>query len=423
MKKTFTFAFVMLLVLAMISSSCQLPAPGGGPKATATTSQGQATQPPQPTNTSASQKPEVKTPEGGQPTATPLAVTATPVSPTNTPVPTEAVVPTATTAPNAVRIQFASGATASTVSGELDTGQVARYVLQASAGQTMSIDVWSPNGDVYLEVTGASDGKLFLSATAKATEWSGVLDSTQDYYLTAVAGDGRTSYSLTAVIPPLPAATEPSATAAPSGTQFDPYKTFGKPNFEDLMDTSSLLDWVKPNGDMPDTPNIRLALDGDEFLVTGKLLDFSTWWFSWRSLDNFYLEMTVDSRTCAGGDAYGLILRGPEHGAGKSYGYVVSFTCDGKLWFYRLDSALPWTATDLVSPVTNTSIASGSNMRNVIGVKADGDTLTIYANGYQVAQVVDRHFISGRYGVFVRPSSTDFYTYEVVKMAYWILDK
>ena len=41
------------------------------------------------------------------------------------------------------------------IDGELDSGQTVYYVLKASATQTMSVKVSSPNGDVYLGVFGA----------------------------------------------------------------------------------------------------------------------------------------------------------------------------------------------------------------------------------------------------------------------------
>ena len=426
MKKTFILALFLLLVLAVVTSSCQLPAPGGTPptevgqtdsaeKPDTEATSAEATADPQ---DSSGEKVATATPLPAEATAT-TAPTAVP--PTATPIPTQ--VSTAAPPSQAQRIQFVAGADSATVSDELDGGGSVSYVLNVAAGQTMNVQVWSPNGDVYLSVVG-SDSVLLLDGAIRQTQWVGVVNSSGDYYLTAAAGDGRTSYSITVVIPALSAAATSTATLAPtsSGPAFDPYKTYGTPDFEDVMDKSSILDWSKPDGTLPDTSDIRLFVDGDDFLVTGKSMDFSTWWFNWASLQNFYIEMTVDARTCSARDAYGLILRGPGHGAGISYGYVVSFTCDGRLWIYRLDGVKPWNSTEIVSPTVSPYIDQGSNARNVIGVKAVGDTITVYANGYQVAEFVDRHYMEGRYGLFVRPDATDFYTYEAVKIAYWMFE-
>ena len=84
----------------------------------------------------------------------------------------------------------------------LDSGQTLYYVLAANATQTMSVKIQSPNGDVYLGVFGA-DGQVFLNTSAQQTTWSGTLPTTQDYYLSVTAGDGKESYTLSVDIPPI----------------------------------------------------------------------------------------------------------------------------------------------------------------------------------------------------------------------------
>jgi hypothetical protein len=54
-------------------------------------------------------------------------------------------------------------------------------------------------------------------------------------------------------------------------------------------------------------------------------------------------------------------------------------------------------------------------------VRADGDDLTFFANGVQVAEAQDDHFSKGRVGVFVRSASPDVYTYRMTDFIYWIL--
>jgi hypothetical protein len=66
---------------------------------------------------------------------------------------------------------------------------------------------------------------------------------------------------------------------------------------------------------------------------------------------------------------------------------------------------------------------AGTNKQNVLGIKAIGDKLTIYANGHQVGEVTDNTYKSGRYGVFVSPEITANYTYRVIQMSYWDLSK
>ena len=102
------------------------------------------------------------------------------------------------------RINFAPGATSATRTGVLTMGGMDRYVLKANQGQTMSVSVASANNNVILVIFG-KDGTVLISDHADATSWSGVLPSTQDYYIDVRAIDGTSAnYTLTVTIPPVP---------------------------------------------------------------------------------------------------------------------------------------------------------------------------------------------------------------------------
>jgi hypothetical protein len=190
------------------------------------------------------------------------------------------------------------------------------------------------------------------------------------------------------------------------------------------MEVPNYAEWAKAGTKtLPDDDNIRLQFKGGELYVTGKQLDFSTWWFSFHTLKDAYIEMTFNSEACSGDDAYGMIFRGPPHKAGQSYGYVVSLSCDGKLWVFRLDGINPWRIENLIEPKEVSAIKDGSGQENVVGVYADGDDMTIYVNGKPVGEVQDDHFSSGRVGVFVRSASPDVYTYRMTDFIYWILNQ
>ncbi len=411
MNKKVLFTCVLLVFLAVGLAGCKLPASGSPPPATG--------QPPVvPTST---------TGIAAEPTLTSAPPTAVPpptqVPPTAVPPPTQVppttAPPTAYSLPPASRIQFAAGGTGAVVEGVLNSGQTLYYVLAANATQTMSVKIQSPNGDVYLGITGA-DGQSFLDISAKQTTWSGTLPSTQDYYLSVTAGDGKESYTLSVDIPPLPAG--PTANVTPAAGTFDPVATYGTATFEDPMNGGNIADWTNPTtGLLPNTNYIKITVTDGKFYVTGKVPGFSTWYFTWHELSDFYLQSTFDSGSCTGKDAYGLIIRGPEHQAGVSYGYVVAFSCDGSLHVFRLDGANPYTTQELVSWTPSSYIIAGTNKQNLMGIKAVGNTLTVYANGYQIAEIFDNKYTFGRYGVFVSPELTPNYTYRVVQMSYWDL--
>lgn len=220
-----------------------------------------------------------------------------------------------------------------------------------------------------------------------------------------------------------PTATQPApAAVATTAITFDPDTTYGKPTYENPMQVANLGEWAQAETKLlPNNRNIRLRFKDGELYVTGKRLGFSTWWFSYHTLSDAYIEMTFETEKCSGDDAYGIIFRGPPHLAGISYGYVVSFTCSGKLWVYRLDDASPWEAETLIEPMEVYAIRSGKDEQNVIGVRAEGERFTIYANGVQIAEVEDDHFEKGRVGVFVRAARPDAYTYRLTNFAYWNL--
>lgn len=102
------------------------------------------------------------------------------------------------------RIEFPSGATSTTVTGQLAAAGSTQYILGAQAGQTMNIDLTFTEGSAILVVWGA-DGNVLLSDHAEASSFQRVLPTTQDYYI-MVKGrpDGSTSYSMTVSIPPAP---------------------------------------------------------------------------------------------------------------------------------------------------------------------------------------------------------------------------
>ncbi len=214
-------------------------------------------------------------------------------------------------------------------------------------------------------------------------------------------------------------AASPSATGTPTGPAIDPGELYGDPAFVDNMTNAS--NWRGENNLLPDTENIRLELRGDQLYVTGKKLGFETWWFSWPIITDVYIEMEVRTDSCTGKDAYGLIARGPLRGALSTYGYIVAFSCDGSYTVRRLDSSTPYSATELIPWTQSNAIKAGANQVNIVGLRMDGSTLTILANRFEVNQLTDSSFRSGRYGIYVRPSQTANFTYRISEIRYWEL--
>lgn len=119
---------------------------------------------------------DLQSPAGGQATNYGLVITIPGAAPTPTPVPQ----------PTTRRIEFATGATSTTVWGYVNSSAPARYVLRALRGQTMSVRLNTDDG--YPARVTISDAQgTFLGAANQGEMWSGYLSATQDYYLVVQA--------------------------------------------------------------------------------------------------------------------------------------------------------------------------------------------------------------------------------------------
>lgn len=99
------------------------------------------------------------------------------------------------------RVQFASGATSGLVEGRLAAGEMGAWLLRALADQWMMVSVFSPKGDVVLEISGVTDGVPLVRSQMRQTSWQGRLRATQDYRIAVLATGGATTYTISVTIP------------------------------------------------------------------------------------------------------------------------------------------------------------------------------------------------------------------------------
>ena len=100
-----------------------------------------------------------------------------------------------------MRIEFPPGGTVSQLHSSLLAGGADHYVLKASAGQTMIVDLQSA-GNAILIIWGAN-GVVLISEQASAANWMSELTLTQDYYIDVRSVASETStYSMDVIIPP-----------------------------------------------------------------------------------------------------------------------------------------------------------------------------------------------------------------------------
>jgi len=252
---------------------------------------------------------------------------------------------------------------------------------------------------------------------------------------TSTPGPTSTLHILTPTLSPTaPSTTEPTSaaaqTSAPTQTaqpqptssvpQINPDEEFNGARQVDSMDEPAL--WYNASGNLADSEYLKMDIADGVMTVTGKLRLWDTWWIGGSTLNNFYIEMEVNSGDCNPDDAYGMILRASQHGE-PTHGYLVAFTCDGKVFAKRLESVNPYTAISILNPTETDLIYDGANQTNILGVLMDGNSITIYPNRRYFSTIQDNAFSYGRYGIFVQAGDAGNFTYTVNEIRTWtVLD-
>jgi hypothetical protein len=148
----------------------------------------------------------------------PLVLPALGLAGASAPVPVQIQLLGATTSPAAApgdpqQIQFAPGSTSATVHGSVAPNASNDYVLQASAGQTLTVQITTSQGQVVVTITGA-DGKLLVTDYVGNSTFSGVLPTSQDYTISVQsAGQSMAEYTLGISIPAASSGPTPPAGA------------------------------------------------------------------------------------------------------------------------------------------------------------------------------------------------------------------
>lgn len=210
-------------------------------------------------------------------------------------------------------------------------------------------------------------------------------------------------------VPPTPAPTEePPATPIPE----NPADALGDPNGMDTFDNAN--NWTLFDNDCFTTEII-----GGKFVMQAKgALELSCWEVSWPLIKDYYYQSeVVMPAECNTNDRFGLFFRAPDNNRGFLYG----IQCDGK---HSLSSWDGETTNVLVPPAENTAILTDPESLNVIGVVADGATMSLYANGQYLAQVQNVGFTdNGKIGYFVRAAVEDEgFVVQYDNLAVWLLD-
>ncbi|MGD2162503.1 MAG: hypothetical protein PVG04_05385, partial [Anaerolineales bacterium] len=118
----------------------------------------------------------------------------------------------------------------------------------------------------------------------------------------------------------------------------------------------------------------------------------------------------------AGKDAAGLALRVEPNQ--RNSGYTLEVSCDGS---YRVRKLLSGSIRTLLDWQEAEAINRGENATNVLSFQAQGNQLSVFVNGTQLAQVEDTAFIRGNYGLYADAAQTAGFTVRFTEFKLWYL--
>ncbi|HSF80423.1 MAG TPA: NBR1-Ig-like domain-containing protein, partial [Anaerolineales bacterium] len=185
----------------------------------------------------------------------------------------------------------------------------------------------------------------------------------------------------------------------------------GAPDWLDPLDDSQF--WFLVNDE-----NTKFEIDDGKLrMLSRQSGSFDQWGLATKgALTDFYLEATfITGKTCTGLDRYGVLVRAPD----TNSGYVYGFSCDGRYRIYKWDgenyqALKEWTNSGF--------ILSGTEQTNKLGIRLEGSTIKLYANGKLLAELEDREYDEGRFGLFIGSANTDDLEIFVDEVAYWLVD-
>jgi hypothetical protein len=253
-----------------------------------------------------------------------------------------------------------------------------------------------------------------LTAMAALTQ-TGVLPGNTPQIPDGGPGDLPTVTS-TDTLPASPTPTEtPTATPTPSLTPpaEDPRLTLGTPSY--LTGFPDSTNWYLYEDD-----NVRFTVEDHKFVMTAKQANsYDSWTLTAWKLTNFYAEITATTDSCSGRDRYGLVVGVPPS---QNYpAYLLRFACDGYYSFGYFNLDIDNKFHYLADWTSSTHIHAGSGQTNRMGFKAEGTHLSLYANGYFLADVSEPSFGLGRLGLFIGSANTPNFTVRLSEFAYWVL--
>jgi hypothetical protein len=203
--------------------------------------------------------------------------------------------------PQAQRISFAPGAISATVYGYVDSARPVAYVLRASAGQNMTVQM-SGGGPYQASITGANGASLGSVNANNSTTVR--LPSTQDYYIAVRAPADAPGSNFTMTVTIVGSQPQPSTkriTFARGAVSATEYGTTPQNYVLKALRGQTMIVELFTNGGMPATAQISAA--------NGTPLGSATESYSWSGVLPGTQDYTINVASPPGGGRTGFTLR------------------------------------------------------------------------------------------------------------------
>ncbi len=94
------------------------------------------------------------------------------------------------------RVRFPRGQTTAILKGSIVNDRMNQYLLNARAGQTMSVHLTSPKGKAFFDLYPRNDRGAMPDSAEDAKDFEGKLPQSGDYVISVYSEDGNTRYTL-----------------------------------------------------------------------------------------------------------------------------------------------------------------------------------------------------------------------------------
>ena len=260
---------------------------------------------------------------------------------------------------------------------------------------------------IIAQITQAIAGTPTPAASTEATAEQAVNSTSTSSGAESPSPTGPTPASSTTAFPS--PTFIPSITPSPTWIPDDPRNDFGEPDWS--ANFNEKFTWYTF-----DEPTASIWMENGELLLSAKNSDiFDIWSLSWPNIDDFYLEYTfVVGERCIGEDRYGIVFRAPDPQSGYLFGVNCKGEFDLRYWDGKdFSEIVAWTASEYIN--------IGGGAANRLGVRAEGESLSLYINGHQVNKIKDSSSSEGKFGAFIKAELIDGFNARILEVTYWDL--